>query len=1460
MSKLKIPNQSKKNPSFEIRLNVENETKPISLKENLKNQQNLYQSDCDSNFEQIRQKDLDFLRINSISSKESLLNSILSNSMLNSSTPNLNSFDLKSKNERNPSRIARNYAAIDNRRSESFDRKRSKSFDILNNLVRYHEIYNAIDSPLERSLKTNLYGFQSNNSLDSVLEFRNKKLPNDAQSKACDTELFDSRSDFDSKKFKTPHFYSHSDFPITASSQSILQDIDSDPNEYHHRIESNKSKQHHHRHHQHQHQHFCPDCSSSSSSSSFFSSSTSSSLSSPSIPSSSSVTKVGLIKSCGKFLLFVLIAITLISLSLVLGFSLYMIIVTNFLTETSNIYSLMGNFRITQGDDFNRVLLNESSIEFHQKAERYRTMLIRIFEESLIAPALMRTEIQKFRSGSLIVFFRLFFEKYLIDKLFVRERSDTIINFGTIENIFNRDEIIEIRIKQIIIENFKRFFAKRMDAIIIIDFDSIEFSKFEKINQVDENHQDVKIKQTKFDENGSKRISSFPSKDSVEYEDFTIRNDRNQTKMISTDSNDAIGDVTTSIPNSTLEIIETTTKRIIETSTIVHHYDSSEEKNISLSTTISDDSDGINLNKTIILAIADDTDSSLSNQIRVNKTITTEANFIEIHTDSSISEQEILKKNFSIPLNSSNKSSTVDSDSDKYKFSTTDNVDGFTLTNIKDNEDLRNNSTDQNKFIDSHSSMNSNKSNTKQLIHSQDSFDLYSFKDNRSILIDHKNQKDNQDDDDEEYDYEVDEDQNDHHDLNEFELIKVQKHSTTKKPFVINIRPTQSYEKISTISPNFLNEFTETTKKPNLRPPLTGGFEDVRNEPKNPLKNGLNQSVLINPELSDSQTETTSTTTTSMAPFYCKQNEFQCNQTNECISIELKCNRVLDCLDGSDELQCRCKDYLQRDEAHQHKICDGIIDCADSSDETIDCPNCRPDMFVCSGSSNQCIEKEKICNGENDCFNGDDEQNCIALIEDHRSFDQRLTHNPNGFVHIRYNGEWAPLCFDSYDISADKWIETYERDSIGANNFSTSISISSLIQLEDMGQAICKANYYSHMKKIEILTTNDVARSDFFAVSPRLPESDDLKQSIWSKLFEKTDCKGRKVARIECSAIECGVRPLSSRIQRRIVGGQSSTLGSWPWQIALYREGEFQCGAVIIDSDWMITAAHCFYSAPEAHWIARGGILRRGSLHRTYHEEIRRIEKVFIHPEYVDKGFINDIALLKLDRPFRFSRHIRPICLPKQHHQDVSKWSNQLCTTIGWGKLYEHGRIFPDTLQEVKLPIITTNECRKRTLLLPLYKITENMFCAGFENGGKDACLGDSGGPMMCQNDNGKWILLGITSNGDGCGRASRPGVYTKVSNYIQWINLIMSGLMNQNLYSLQPNRKINHSDTNKICRGSRCPLGKCLRPEQICDNIIDCIEDSSDEINCGSGRKSIRNTSNSNNLTETYTLRAYSW
>ena len=97
-----------------------------------------------------------------------------------------------------------------------------------------------------------------------------------------------------------------------------------------------------------------------------------------------------------------------------------------------------------------------------------------------------------------------------------------------------------------------------------------------------------------------------------------------------------------------------------------------------------------------------------------------------------------------------------------------------------------------------------------------------------------------------------------------------------------------------------------------------------------------------------------------------------------------------------------------------------------------------------------------------------------------------------------------------------------------------------------------------------------------------------------------------------------------------------------------------------------------------------------------------------------------------------------------------------------------------DTLQEVQLPLIPTEECRRRTLFLPLYRVTDDMFCAGFDRGGRDACLGDSGGPLMCQRTDGHWELTGITSNGYGCARAHRPGVYTKVSNYMTWISAVL--------------------------------------------------------------------------------------
>ncbi|KAE8751417.1 hypothetical protein FOCC_FOCC001991 [Frankliniella occidentalis] len=147
-------------------------------------------------------------------------------------------------------------------------------------------------------------------------------------------------------------------------------------------------------------------------------------------------------------------------------------------------------------------------------------------------------------------------------------------------------------------------------------------------------------------------------------------------------------------------------------------------------------------------------------------------------------------------------------------------------------------------------------------------------------------------------------------------------------------------------------------------------------------------------------------------------------------------------------------------------------------------------------------------------------------------------------------------------------------------------------------------------------------------------------------------------------------------------------------------------------------------------WVARLGALRRGTDLASPYEQLRPLAAIVLHPGYVDAGFINDISLLRMRDLVSFSDYIRPICLPPP--TAILK-DGTMCTVVGWGQLFEVGRVFPDTLQEVQLPTISTAECRRRTLFLPLYRVTDNMFCAGFDRGGRDACLGDSGGPLMCQ-------------------------------------------------------------------------------------------------------------------------------
>nr|XP_055241863.1 coagulation factor XI isoform X2 [Gorilla gorilla gorilla] len=238
----------------------------------------------------------------------------------------------------------------------------------------------------------------------------------------------------------------------------------------------------------------------------------------------------------------------------------------------------------------------------------------------------------------------------------------------------------------------------------------------------------------------------------------------------------------------------------------------------------------------------------------------------------------------------------------------------------------------------------------------------------------------------------------------------------------------------------------------------------------------------------------------------------------------------------------------------------------------------------------------------------------------------------------------------------------------------------------------------------------------------------------------------------------------TTKIKPRIVGGTASVRGEWPWQVTLHTTSPTQrhlCGGSIIGNQWILTAAHCFYGV-ESPKILRvySGILNQSEIKED--TSFFGVQEIIIHDQYkmAESGY--DIALLKLETTVNYTDSQRPICLPSKGDRNVIYTD---CWVTGWGYRKLRDKI-QNTLQKAKIPLVTNEECQKR---YRGHKITHKMICAGYREGGKDACKGDSGGPLSCKH-NEVWHLVGITSWGEGCAQRERPGVYTNVVEYVDWI------------------------------------------------------------------------------------------
>ncbi|XP_071372053.1 complement C1r-A subcomponent-like [Centroberyx affinis] len=246
---------------------------------------------------------------------------------------------------------------------------------------------------------------------------------------------------------------------------------------------------------------------------------------------------------------------------------------------------------------------------------------------------------------------------------------------------------------------------------------------------------------------------------------------------------------------------------------------------------------------------------------------------------------------------------------------------------------------------------------------------------------------------------------------------------------------------------------------------------------------------------------------------------------------------------------------------------------------------------------------------------------------------------------------------------------------------------------------------------------------------------------------------------------------------QRIIGGSAAPENTIPWQVFLSVDGS-RAGGMVIGDRWVMTAA--------SNLVHYGKTVENDTVYMGSNEvnELLKaspadVASVHVHPKYNNSNqldYNNDIALIKLQHPIRFHASIMPICLPAE---GVTYSTGVMGLVSGFGLTIEGKReVLSNNLKHIRLPVVdqaicstSINEVKKTENHVP--SLSDNMFCAGVPEAGKDSCQGDSGSAFALRDD-GRFWAAGIVSWGVDCGQPGRYGVYTRVANYLDWINKTM--------------------------------------------------------------------------------------
>ena len=541
--------------------------------------------------------------------------------------------------------------------------------------------------------------------------------------------------------------------------------------------------------------------------------------------------------------------------------------------------------------------------------------------------------------------------------------------------------------------------------------------------------------------------------------------------------------------------------------------------------------------------------------------------------------------------------------------------------------------------------------------------------------------------------------------------------------------------------------------------------------------------------------------------------ERRCRDKSACYPREKYCDFEVDCQDNSDEDDCSCVERLIDD-----RLCDAITDCDGGFDEG-DC-GCGVGEFFCAPHPTfgppECVKEEMVCNGVADCSNGRDEEDCYLLGGDVNNL------SPGTAASAGYMGVWAFNMSRYLPMGVEDGMGfevIYARSKLACAGVVGSVPSFELVpatgEYEGMvgvvddekgwqgaemdnqelvfvecGVKLCGTSSARSKRDLD----KRIKRDDTYNVTcdERLAKMNDAEQEIFKTSAEYAEL---------CSLGDTDAK---------IVGGEVSYPDSWPYTVALYRDGQFICGATIVSPEWVVTAGHCVFGYDEGKgffYQVRAGMVRRQS--QSPWQQFRHMVDVFIHPEYDNTYLRHDIALAKLNSPLYINRHVQTICLP--HDAAMYPSVGSTCMATGWGDISEDGPS-SEELREVQVPILA--KCGRS------YNNISYQICGGYTEGGKDACQGDSGGPLYCQDYLDNWYLGGVISHGRGCARAEEAGVYVRLAWYMDWVGQVLSGAM------------VPEGGPRDECGGVMCGSGECVPGKWVCDLTVDCL-DGGDVLGC---------------------------